>query len=371
MRTSVEIGYAKPEEEGSLRQILRQSPMPGWVTLTYEREPNINWAGEVEGHKHQFGVARTGKNGPTVGFFGRSVRNVLLNQKVEQMGYLSQLRFDPSFRYRLSALRKGYAFWRDHIRKADELPYDLTSILVDNEPARRLLESDAPGFPVYLPWKQYSTIIIRSSRRKSLGQALVKRSNLETLPKIISFIQSTYKDYALAPYVSEEDVNSDVRTRGLSPSDFLYFEEGGEILGCLGLWNQNAFKQSIVQGYRPPLGIFRSAVNMVGPLFGWPRLPTVGQPIDQAFLAFCAIKNGLEKEILPSLISAAREEAGRLGLTVVLGGWVEGEAALSIVRDTFMTMEYKSILYFVHWPEDKIESVLPSQGKIHVELATL
>ena len=51
---------------------------------------------------------------------------------------------------RVHALGAGYHAM-DRTRLADELPYDLTSIVSDNHTARRLLERGLPGLPRYLP----------------------------------------------------------------------------------------------------------------------------------------------------------------------------------------------------------------------------
>jgi hypothetical protein len=159
----IEVELAGPQDESRLRRLLRENPLTGAISVSLEREPDFFLGAAVEGDRHHTVAVRDARSGQVIGMGSRSVREVFLNGCPRLMGYLSQLRIDQSARGRKRVLLGGYAACRD-MRGPGETPFDLTTIVEDNRPARRLLEMGLEGLPVYRPLEPFVTSFLPARR---------------------------------------------------------------------------------------------------------------------------------------------------------------------------------------------------------------
>lgn len=366
----IEFSDASPADDEILRWILRQTPLPGWISLSFEREPSLLAAAALEGEAYRVIVAKDAVSGRIIGFFTRSTRRVFINGEITSVGYLGQLRFDPSYKTVVGAMRRGYAYWRDHVCQPDECRFDLTAILADNWPARRMLEAGVDGLPTYTPFADYSTLAIGVSRY-AYDQAIVPGTE-ERLDAIACFLQQQYRGFQFAPCWTGDDLRRLCTSHGLRPDDFLLAEENGNIIGCVALWDQSACKQTVVRGYARAVRIARPLINIAAPLAGLPPLPPVGDNLRQAFLSHLAIVPGREKDVLPRLMRMARTRARERGCEVVLMGGASPHPYVTSAKSEFRHLEYRSILYLVHWPGTLSAIDRIDRGRLPLmELATL
>jgi len=96
----VNIDVAVPEDDASIRRLVKRQPVPGRITVAFEREPDFSLGCAVTGDDCQIVVARTAEDAEVVGVACRSVRHVFLNGSEQRLGYLGQLRVDERFRGR-------------------------------------------------------------------------------------------------------------------------------------------------------------------------------------------------------------------------------------------------------------------------------
>src|SRR6516162_6075648 len=97
--SGISVNFAGPADDAAIRLLMRRQPMPGRVTVTFEREPNFFPGCAVTGEDCQVLVARSDR-GEIVGVACRSERNVFVNGQERRLGYLGQLRVDQRFRGR-------------------------------------------------------------------------------------------------------------------------------------------------------------------------------------------------------------------------------------------------------------------------------
>lgn len=349
MAQPIEFSDASAADDKILRRILRKTPLPGWVSLSFEREPSLLMTAALEGESHRVIVAKDPASGKIVGFFTRSTRKVFINGEIETVGYLGQLRFDPSYGRVVGAMRQGYAYWRDQVRQPRECPFDLTAILADNRPARRLLEAGIDGLPTYTSFADYSTLAIKTSRHAREGA--VVPGTPERLDEIAYFLRRQYRAFQFAPCWTGDELRRFCAAGGLRPGDFLLAEENGEIVGCVALWDQTSFKQTVVRGYARGIRMARPLINIAAPLACLPSLPSIGTGLRQAFLSHLAVVPGREQDLLPNLVRVARTRARERSIDVVLMGGAPSHPCIATAKREFRHLEYKSILYLVHWPE--------------------
>jgi hypothetical protein len=362
------LEVARAEHDGVLRRLLRDNPIPGWVRLSFEREPNYFSAATIEGDNETV-LAREAAGGRVVGMFSRSVHDAYLNGWPRRLGYLGQLRVDHALRGKFRRLRQGYDACR-LLRRDGEVPFDLTSIVEANHRVRKVLTAHLPGMPVYRELEPLSTLVLpcRAARPAQRPRGFViERAGENRLGDIARHLQRTYSRYQCAPYWTEEALVSH-RCRGLTADDFLLALSGQSILGCLALWDQSSFKQTVVRGYEPRLARVRPLLNAVAPLIGYPRIPPVGAALRSAYLSHIAVD---DPDVLSSLIQLALSEAARRGYECLILGFAGRNPLRSLVKRRFRCLEYRSILYLVHWDEGE-QAVHALDDRIaHVEVATL
>ena len=344
LASPISFAQAGSGDDETLRRILRETPLPGWVSLSFEREPSYFAADRAKGGRHVTVVARAGEE--IVGFFSRSCAPAYINGQKQDLGYLRELRFVQGYQGKLRAMREGYAYWRDHMQSGT---YDLTAILEDNKPARKLLEAGLDGLPTYQPAGGFSTLALKA-RRWGAGDKAIVQGEEGRLEEIVAFLNRVYQYHQFAPVLKAKDICS----RGLKPEDFLLFEEAGIVRGCLAIWDQRAFKQAVVRRYAPALRVLR-------PLL---RLPKVGSALSQASLSFLAVE---DKRSLRTLVVAALVECARRGIDFASLGLATNNPLLGQAKADFRHREYKSRLYLVHWEDE----VILDDPIIHVDLGEL
>jgi hypothetical protein len=355
---------ATPADDPAIRRLLRETPMDGAMRLTFEREPNAFLADAVEGDFHQTIVA-TDAAGVLVGIGGRSVRDAYVNGHRTRLGYLGQLRVAPGHRGR-DMILGGYDFLRD-LHADGRAPFYLTSILTDNRPARRLLEAGLPGMPVYHPVAEFTTFVLPTSSRR-VQRPAARRAAGDEVAELTACLARNHARFQFAPAWRIEDVAGSARTPNLAPTDFLRVGSKGGA-GCVAVWDQTPFKQTVVRDYTGNVRRWRWLANALSPLTGWPRLPGPGRPLRQTFLSHLAV-DGDDPDLFHALLNGALTLAAARGADYL----VAGLAARHPLHSSLARWPHRAIrstLYAVHWGGARAAVEQLDGRACHVEVATL
>lgn len=347
MSGRIAIRPARADDDPSLKALLRELPFAGTLRLTLEREPSFFTAAAVEGSPHHAFVGDAG-DGRLAGLFTRAVRPVWLDGEPARLGYLGQLRKAPGVALSRRHLRKGFAAC-ESTRTAGELPFDLTSIVADNAPARKLLERGLPGLPVYRPWTELVTVAIPAARRPRPLPAGIRRADADLLPVVARHLARELSQRQLAPVWELHDLGR--HCPGLTAGDFLVATEADRgaprVTGCLALWDQRSFKQTVVRGYAPWLARLRPLLSPALRLAGRPALPPPGRPLAMAFLSHEAVPRDHPEGLL-ALVEGARRLATGRGIELVVLGLTRDDPRLRFLLRRLPARTYDSILYLVH-----------------------
>lgn len=369
MSPSLVVDLATHADDPEIRRLLRDNPMDGAIRVSLEREPNAFLAAAVEGEPHHTVVAREPSTGRIVGMGTRAVWNAFVNGEPRRLGYLSQLRVDRTFRGRRRLLAAGYAALRE-LRAPEEAPFDVTSIIADNETARRLLGSGVPGLPRYRELSGFVTLVlpgVRTSRRPRGVQ--IEPGTAERIPEIAACLQRNRPRYQAAPFFTTPELLSPERSRGLAPRDFRLAVRDGRVVGCLALWDQSGFKQAVVRGYAPRLGRWRPWINRISGFLGMPHLPEPGEPLPHAYLSHLAVDDD-DPGVFRALVETAHAEACARRYAYVVIGLAAGHPWLPWLQRRFRPRRYESMLYTVDWGDGA--AAVEVDGRLpHVEAALL
>ena len=347
------FSLAAPADDAAIRRLLRQQPLPGTISLSFEREPDTALAAAAEGGAHQTLIARRA-TGEIAGIAARSVRTVFINGQARSFGYLGQLRVVDG-RHRLRALiDDGFAFCRAVHEDAGDAPAYLMSLVADNDPARRLLiERRSVTAPRFDAADRLQTFLIpaqRAPRASARAPIRVEQGTSALLGDIAACLRRNLRRYQFAPSWTEADLVSSQTTGGPSPDDFAVAATDDGVVGCVALWDQRAFKQIVVRGYTPLLARIRPLANAAARGLGLPPLPAIGATLPFAYLSHVAVDDD-RGDVLDALIAAQVRRARVRGLDYVVTGFPDRHPLQAIVRQSWARRTYHSTLYVAYWPD--------------------
>jgi hypothetical protein len=357
------------------------------------------------GHFCQVLVARHQPTGEVAAVASRSTRPLFVNGRIEEVGYIGQLRVDERFRGRW-VVSGGFRFF--HQLHADgRVAGYLTTIIEGNTQAQGILVDRARRhFPIYREVDRLCTlaIILRKPHKlrgaygvvrnlfvpcttqyaavHSLPLALgapfrgVGRHTLELisaspadLPAIIAFLRKHGSAKQFFPAYTEADFSDSPTTLGFRVEDFVLARQKSEIVGVIGLWDQSSYKQTVVQANNDSLRWLGSMYNAWLHLSGAQPLPPPGQPIHFAYASFiCLVENN--PDIFGILLQYVYNLAVERGYAYLMVGLSTRDPLLRVARK-YAHIPYYSRLYTVCWQEElsfheKLDSRIPC-----LEIATL
>jgi len=362
----IRFRHARADDDHRLRGLLRDNELDAWVRLSFEREPNY-FAGE-----NLMGAACTviaegrDRADAAMGMYNCAFLPVYVDGKAETIGYLGGLRIASAHRRRIGYVRQGYDSIRQLAPDRATLPYWMTSIASENSAARRLLEAGLRHLPRYLPVGRMRTFAIAVNKAKAAD--LLQPVCASDVDELVAFHAAQARTFQFAPVLDRAWLLALDGRHGLSLQDFLIWRVDGRIQACLALWDQRAFKQTVVRGYRKPLDRLRGVYNVLARAGGWPDLPAAGRAIEQLYLAFLAIDESRHPQ-LPSIIRHALHlAAGRNARMGVLGLSLDNPLS-AIVQRHFRCWRYDTCIEAVIWPGHD-DLPLP-RGPVQPEVALL
>ena len=369
--TSITYDLATPADGAALRRLLRENPMPGSISLSFEREPCYFHASALEGPFHQTLVARESDTGNIVGLASRSVRPMFLNGLAQSVGYLSQLRIHRKYGKSLflaRGLTRGFEFFQK-LHADRQAPFYLMSIIADNAPARRLLASGFPGFPrlhEYARLFTYAIYPVRPRRPLPLPRSLrLVRGDDNRVHAIVDCLERNGARKQFAPHWTADSLF----TADLTPAAFFLALDGKRVVGCLACWDQSRFKQTVVRGYSGPIARWRPLINALSKFGGWPTLPNPHTPLHYCYASHLAIDDD-DPQVFAALLRALYNHAAAQNYSYFMIGLSEANPLCEIVK-TYRPITYIGQLYLVAW-EDGQEAVTHVDHRIPApEIAVL
>ena len=339
----VPFAVATPADDVEIRRLLRENPMRGRITLTFEREPDYFADADLPGTEKQTVIAS--ENNRVVCAGSCAIRERFINGEPRRVGYLGGLRLDARATGRFDILRRGYEFFRE-LQTDAPADYYFTSIAADNAPARKFLERGLPGMPAYEFVGEFVTTLLPAGSQ-SPNSAALQADNPES-GELLDYLNKHGRHYQFAECWSAQELAA-LPALGLRAENFHCVRSGGRISAAAALWDQRVFKQTVVRGYATGLAMARPAHNAAARILGMPRLPAVGSTLAHAFVSHLAA-HPEESGALSALITRLRTFAAGRGIEFLTVGFAANDSRLASLRRNFSCREYRSRIYVVRWP---------------------
>ena len=356
---------ADRSSDGLLRSLLRDNDMESWVSLSFQREPDYFLGEGLMGDTYSVLVHHQYHPDKAMGMYSCSYLPVKLDGQGEMLGYLGSLRVGEAYRNKLRYLKQGYDSIRKLVPDQGSRKSWFTSIAAGNHQARRLLEAGLKGLPKYTPLGKLLTMAISTSRGRNTGilQPLAKQD----IEAFVSFYNKATAEYQYSPWLSKEWLQRLQGNKGLRLDDFFVVRDQGRIVAGLAIWDQRAFKQTVIHDYAKPLKRWRLAYNLYAKLSGRPQLPASGDQLQQVYISFVACEPAYRKHLIPMIQHALHKITKREGHVGVLGLSTKNPL-LNILKKHFPMQTYETCIERVDWEPsgDALRNSYPVQPEVAV-----
>lgn len=366
--THVNLDFAAPQDDASIRQLVKRQPVPGRITVAFEREPDFSLGCAVTGDDCRILVARTAEGADVVGVACRSVRQVFLNGSEQRLGYLGQLRVDERFRGRWLVSR-GFSLLRQ-LHDDDPLPAYLAAIIGGNPEATAVLVGKRRKFfPHFHAVADYCTLALDAHRTKGplACDAAVSAACSAELAEVADFLRAYGRHRQFFPVWTEETLRN--RALGLRIEDLRIARRSKRIVGVTGLWDQAAYKQTVVRSYSGWLKAVAPFWNSSAAWFGRSALPRPGEKLRSAYAALICVAND-DSAVFGSLLREVYNLASLRGFSYLLVG-LDARDPLLPVAQAYAHVFYASRLYLAEWSDGGHLHEQLDQRPAYVDAATL
>jgi hypothetical protein len=354
---NLRVDFAEPADDVHIRRLVGAQAMPGRVRIAFCREPDFSLGCAVTGDNPRILVARSDGEAPIVGVACRSERDVFLNGREARIGYLGQLRVDDAFRGRWLVSRGFAALAR--LDRERPLEAYLASIVEGNEEAAGVLvHRRRPGYPAFREVARYRTLAIPTWGGKSgtPGSAAIGPASPDDIPRLAAFLRTEGARRQLFSVWTERRIRA-LAEAGLAAGDILAARRNGTIVGTMALWDQSAYKQSVVRGYSGWLKVLS------------PVLPRPGSEVRAAYASLICIAND-DVEVFSRLLRAVCNLAHARRLDYLLVG-LDARDPLLRIASRYRRFTYPSRLYLASW-DNGGHGHEPLDGRpAYVDIATL
>ncbi len=138
------------------------------------------------------------------------------------------------------------------------------------------------------------------------------------------------------------------------------------MVGTLGVWDQSAFKQTVVSSYSRRLAYVRPLYNVLASARGIPGLPAAGTEIRMLHGAFLSAADSGTAEALVE--RALADWSGRGASYLVVGLTEDHPLSAAVARRAARRLV--SRVYAVYWPDEGVPT-FDRTRPVHLEVATL
>ncbi len=360
---------ATPADDADLRRLLAGNPMPGRLTTTFEREPNYFLGCSVMGPFWQVIIARHAESGELAAMACRSARPHYINGNVQWIGYLSQLRVIDKYRG-LWIVSGGMSFIHQLHNDGIVSAY-LTTISDENRIALGVLvKKPRAHYPRMQPFAHIHTLglILQRPRKEIASPYTLQRGSPAQLNAIMAFLREHGAAKQFFPAYTEADFCGPC-TRGFDLHDFIIAYWRGKIVGVLGLWDQESYKQTRIHSYNDYLRWLRPAYNLGARILGAQPLPAPGQELRSIYASFICVADN-DPDVFRVLLRQAYNLAAERNYAHLILGLTEKDPLLKAARE-YANISYHTWACTAAWEDGAaIHSQLDDRIP-YIEIATL
>jgi GNAT superfamily N-acetyltransferase len=304
-----------PADNDDLVALSAACPMRAAMTLCVHRHPDFFALNRVQGDPWVVFVAEDPREG-IIGCVAGAVRKVWIRGRPKSVMYTVDFKLHPRFRGRGLADRLLRMGWPE----CDALGVpSLMGVLAGNAPIERRLLNPPDKIPKpgrLGTVRVYSLILPGLALSRPSPEIEVRPAAPADLPSMLALWDRIGRTREGAPVLDAQAFEQFLdRAPGFSLGDTLLAFRGTELVGSVGVWNQDSFKETRVLDYRRSVSMVRRIHNLVARPLGWPLLPDRGAPL-RALHAVHLFVPETEPAALTALLQTARKQCVQQGASI-------------------------------------------------------
>ena len=363
------ITLAQPEDNQDICRLFR-IPFSGGISLAMEREPDYFLGARIQYEQPEAYVCRDRANNRIAACFSVGKRNVFLNGRKTLLRYHSDLRIDPDYQ-KTSVLFDVCFYFKEHIALLEG--FSQTIIFADNEVMNTLINFNSHKrlrsiVPFYIPHGQYVTHTIALGKRKILKNSSygIRQAKKEDILPMQRFFDEEAGLKQFYPCYDFSKMLSDYYC-GLTPENYFMAFDNDQLVGIVGIWDQQNIKQTRVVKYSNRLRLLKPFINALNSIYGGFLLPNEGAKLNSVILHTIVIKNN-SSEIFRQLCEAVYRYGQKQNYEYMLCGLDERDSLNEIFKG-YAKREVRGTHYLVSYDDNCLQKI--NKGIFYLEAARI
>ncbi len=316
---AITIRIGTPTDNPKIHDLISKITMPGPAQMCFQRNPDFFVGAKVIGDEFVLTVADDDERPEVLaGLTVISGRELFISGQKRRVYYSGDTRVDPFYR------RRGIASNLFVEQKKHRSTEDLLQgiVLKENTAPLDAAANSADGV-LFRYWISHtietSFIFTRKVTPRIPKGVSVRAASKADLPAMQAFFDSEaprrngYPVYDMAKMAA-----GDPYYAGLKVEDYALALRDGQIIGMLAGWNQKAYKQTRVVGFKPIIRAIRPLYNLYVSLAGGFKLPAVGGVLNYLSIYNILIAND-DKAVFQGLIDWVMANQGKAYDALALG----------------------------------------------------
>jgi hypothetical protein len=190
-------------------------------------------------------------------------------------------------------------------------------------------------------------IVIRRPKRPRYKPASPVRAQAGDLEEVVAFLRQHGRRRQYYPAYRVTDFGEGGILPGLEPHDVILAKRGDAIIGTIAVWDQSAYKQTMVHSYGGRLERLRVWFDRIAPLSGAAPLPAPGEEIRSAYAALVCVADD-DPGVMRTLLREAYNDACRRGFAYLMIGLTDEDPLLRVAR-RYLHIPYRAWLQASAW----------------------
>jgi hypothetical protein len=204
--------------------------------------------------------------------------------------------------------------------------------------------------PIYEFIGEFVTMLIPTGSRGLSGgrdESFAYDPTPKEPAELVALLNRYNEGHQFAPCWSANEL-SGLEKLGLKTADFCRLSKNGRLIACGALWDQRAFKQTVIRDYAPWLRLIRPIANSINRIINGSRLPGVGETLAIGFASHLAFESPTPSALL-GLLNTLRRAAKQRNIEYLTLGFDARDPNLKVVQKNHGCREYRSRIYVVRW----------------------
>lgn len=361
----VQLKPATLSDNSKLLSLVEKTPQQGLVVLNFERSPNFFHGSNVSTQEPFVTLAQDEKTGEAVAVYSNGKRDVFYNGQVKSLRYVSDLRIAKNHR------GKGLVRKLIEESQAEMKPGEYSQMVILKENAASLISvaSGRNGLATFYPMGTLTTYLISTVYDFSSSSNYdVRPATQSDIPEMQALFDREAANKQFYPAYDFSKIGCDDYYRGLDISDYYLAIKDGAIVGILGTWKQNIFKQTRVIEYPFWMRFLRPYYNLWTRYFGGFPLPLKSEVAEYVSLHTIISKDN-STDIMSCLLTNVRKVMSKKGEDTMIMGFTDSDPlSKSLKGFVYKTMESN---HYIGGFDGDIREVLDKSLPLYVEVARL